>query len=63
MSFDGSQFLPATGDRCTGGVQQRSQVRLSQQVTLDLQDQALELGSICSGHRPTLPVLVHGALY
>lgn len=49
-SFDASQFLPVTGDGVIGGGQQRSQLCLSQQVTLDLQDQPVEHGAICIGH-------------
>ena len=62
-SLDGSQFLPVTSDRCIGDTQQYSQVCLSQQVTLDLQDQPLEHGAICIGHATKLLVVGWCALY
>ena len=55
--FDGSQVLPVTGDGDAGCGQQGSQARLSQQVTLDLQNQPLEFGAIWGGHGPKILVL------
>ena len=48
--FDASQFLPVASGRLIGGGQPRSQLCLSQQVTLDLQDEPLELGAIGLRH-------------
>ena len=48
-SLEVSQFLPVTGDGCVGGRQERSQLRSSKQVTLNLQDQPPELGAINHG--------------
>ena len=42
-SLDTSKFLAMTADGRAGSCQERSQVRLSRQVSLDLQDQPLEL--------------------
>lgn len=50
-SLDGSQHLPVTSDGCIDSGQPFSQARLSQQVSLDLQDQPLERGdAIGFGH-------------
>jgi hypothetical protein len=62
-SFDGSQFPAVTRDGCSRVGQQRSQVRLGQQVALDLQDQPRELGAIGNGHALTLPAPVGRALF
>jgi hypothetical protein len=43
--------------------QQGSQVCLSEQVTLDLQDQSPEVGAIARGHEPKLRVPVGRALF
>jgi hypothetical protein len=61
-SFDFSQFPAVIRDGCPGGSQQRSEVRLRQQVALDLQDQPRELGAIGTGHALTLPAPVGRAL-
>jgi len=45
-SFEVSQFPPVTGDGCAGGGQKHSELRLSQQGTLNLQDQPREPGAI-----------------
>jgi hypothetical protein len=57
-SFDASQFLPVSGDGLIGRGQQRSQLGLSQQVALNLQDEPLELCVICLGHGQKLFVWV-----
>jgi len=62
-SFDFLQIPAVIGDGVTRGGQQRSQVRLGQQVAFDLQDQPRELGAIGNGHTPTLPASVARALY
>ena len=53
--FDASQFLPVTSGRLIGGGKQRSQLCLSQQVTLDLQDEPLELRAIGLRHGVNVP--------
>ena len=55
--FDGSQVLPVTRDGDAGRGQQRSQACLSQQVTLDLQNQTFEFGPIWSEHGPKVLML------
>ena len=62
-SLDGSQVPAVIRDACAGGGQQRAQLRLRQQVALDLQDQPRKLGAIGHGHTPTLTVPVAPALY
>jgi hypothetical protein len=48
-SLEVSQFPPATGDGCIGGGQQLSEVALSHQVTLELEDHPRELCTVCHG--------------
>jgi hypothetical protein len=57
-SLDGAQVLPAASNRGVGSGDQRSQARPSEQVTLNLKDQPLELVAICHGCWLRLPVLV-----
>jgi hypothetical protein len=46
-SLEVSQVLSMTGDGCIGDGQECSELRLSDQITLDLQGQPRELGAIC----------------
>ena len=61
-SFEVSQFPPVTGDGCAGGGQEHSELRLSQQGTLNLQDQPREPGAI-SHDRPKLVLMSWYALF
>ena len=61
-SFEVSQFLPVTGDRCVGGGQEHAQLRSSQQGTLESQDPLRESGTIRHG-KPKLAVASWYALF
>ena len=49
-SLDDSQALPIISDGCLGDGQQGFQLGLRQQVAFDLQEEALELRAVGSGH-------------
>ena len=53
--FERSEFLPVASNGGSGDGQQRSHVRLSQQVTLDLQDEPPTLGAEMRIHALRLP--------
>jgi hypothetical protein len=50
--LDRTQFLLIFSVGFVESGQQRSQVDLSKQIAFDLENQPLELGTICTRHRP-----------
>jgi hypothetical protein len=53
--FDGAQISAVTLGRRVGADEQRAQAGLREQVTLDLESQALEFRVICERQDPNVP--------